>query len=195
MPTYDIVTVVFDEEIELLALQAKSIEMFGRQLSIGNIFIAINGPNENRTIRRVKSDVLDRYGDRRDQVQIVPGRELLEFPNSLGWHSKQTLKLAIAARVRSENCLTLDAKNHWVRPIDDEAFFDRGGVAYFHPHSMRDHDMAEHYYKCAELCGIDAEKSIDRCFPSITPAMLHRSYVLGLHEFIKNRHQTSFERM
>ncbi|MGB8982107.1 MAG: DUF6492 family protein, partial [Anaerolineales bacterium] len=195
MPRYDIATVVFEEEVEFLALQAKSLRMFGSQLSINAIHIVVNGSEQDQTIERIRSDVLAHYGERAAQVQIVPARDLLQFPDSPGWHSQQALKFAIASHTVSDCYVTLDAKNHLVRNSDDSIFFNREGVAYFHPTSLRQHEMAKHYYKCAELCGIDAEEFIDLCLPSITPSTLHKAHVFGLQQFLLETHGASFETM
>jgi hypothetical protein len=193
-PRYDLVTVVYDEEVELLALQAKSIDLFGRRLSIGRIYIIANGPRQDRTIRRLRAEVVPKYGRRGSQVEIVPARELMELSETTaGWYSQQVLKLAIARRVRSKLYITLDAKNHLIRESDDGIFFSPAGTPLFHPASLR--DMSINFVQCANICGIDAAKYMSRAYPSITPAVLYTSHVCDLHGFLEESGYGTLEDM
>jgi len=182
-PRYDLVTVVYDEEVELLALQAKSIDLFGRRLSINRIYIIANGPRQDRTIKRLRTEVLPMYGTRDSQVEIIPARDLMELSESAaGWYSQQVLKLAIARRIRSKVYTTLDAKNHLIRDSDDSIFFSPTGTPLFHPASLR--DVSINFAQCAKICDIDAEKYISQAYPVITPAVLYSSHVRDLQDFL-----------
>jgi hypothetical protein len=196
MPHYDVVTVVYADEVDLLALQAQSIRLFGRQLSINRIYIIVNGPQQDRTLRRVAAEVLPRYGERAAQVEIVPAGNLMACSETAsGWHTQQVLKLAIADRIETDHYIVLDAKNHMVVQSGDAIFFSTDGRAHFQPISFREAaaTMKPHFQTCALICGIDAESHIDGALPSHTPVVLCRSHVLGLHSFLREYHRTSVE--
>jgi hypothetical protein len=198
MPLFDLVTVVFSQEIELLALQAKSIRLFGDRLSINRIVVIANGADQDGTSARVRSEVLPLYGGRRRQVEVIPGRRLMSLSEmTAGWHTQQVLKLAIAAHMEANQYVSLDAKNHLIRHADDAIFFAPDGRARYQPICYRDCMAATmpHFFKCAEICRIDAEAHIDRALPSYTPILLHRRHVLGLHDFLREHHRTSLERL
>jgi uncharacterized protein DUF6492 len=190
MPLYDIVTVVYDEEVELLALQARSLSLFGRQLSIAKIYIVVNGRNQDSTIERLHSEVLPLYDSRSSQVHIIPGRDLTPYSeNAAGWHTQQVIKIAVARIIETTHYVTFDAKNHLVRLIDDGVFFDPEGLPYFCPASAR--GMTDHFMESARVCGIDGSQCIDWCFPTITPAVLYREHALGLARFIEESRSIS----
>jgi hypothetical protein len=184
MQPYDIATVVFDEEIELLALQAKSIDLFGQQLSIGRIHLIANGPKQKQLIDRITSEVFPFYGRRKSQVQIIAGQDIT--PRSVtasGWYAQQVIKIAVAKQVNATHYVTLDAKNHLVRLVDDRVFFCREGIPWFYPASQRG-PMSDYFMNSARICGVDGDAHIDSTFPTITPAVLYRDQALNLLDFI-----------
>ena len=101
----DIVTVVFDEELPVLRVQAQSIDLFCEDLGIKNIYVIVN--DQDSFVQQIDIAWWGRYQRR---VHIVPrsvfGCEYVEN----GWVSQQALKLLGASLSHNHWCMILDAK-------------------------------------------------------------------------------------
>lgn len=107
----DFATVVFQEELELLKVQAKSINLYCKQEPIDNIFVIINDTK----------DICDRvnlswYRDLASKVRVLHCSELTNVTYDMhGWDSQQLLKLLISVKSLSKYCFVLDAKTWFVK--------------------------------------------------------------------------------
>ena len=119
----DIVTVVFRDELPVLQLQAESIELYCRNMTLGNIVIVINDDTMN-------ADEIDLswYGELAGLVKIVHRRDFgVEFSNN-GWLTQQLCKMLAGASITfSKWSMVLDAKTILVQPVVRERIFDNAG--------------------------------------------------------------------
>ena len=110
----DLCTVVFRDELDVLRLQARSIQLYARDLNPRSIYVMVNDDSE--------IDVAI-YGDLADRVRVIPrsiyGCEWSEN----GWLSQQVLKLYGAALSSDTWCMVLDAKTLFVRPVLQRELF------------------------------------------------------------------------
>jgi hypothetical protein len=116
----DICTVVFDAELDVLKLQARSIELYCQHIGLKNIFVMVND-----------SSSVDPawYGAFADHVRIVPRTEFDCEWSDNGWVSQQVLKLLGAARSTNAWCMIVDAKTLFVRPVELDQVLEDGRAA------------------------------------------------------------------
>jgi hypothetical protein len=106
----DLITVVFNEELDTLKTQAQSIAVYGRD--IDTIFVVINddlgtGSQIDRTW----------WGVWQEQVQILNRQVFGKQWSDNGWVSQQALKLMTATVSSNKWSMILDAKTFFVRPM------------------------------------------------------------------------------
>jgi hypothetical protein len=114
----DIITIVFQEEIETLKTQARSLDVYGKDL--GTIFVVINEDASTGLGSRI-----DRawWGQFQDHVRVIPREEFGSvwidygplFNN--GWVSQQALKLLTSTISSNDWSMILDAKTFFVKPM------------------------------------------------------------------------------
>lgn len=116
----DICTVVFDAELDVLKLQARSIELYCQDIGLKNIFVMVNDASSVDPTW---------YGSFADRVRVVPRSDFdCEWSNN-GWVSQQVLKLLGAAQSKNDWCMIVDAKTLFVRPVKLEEIIVDGCVA------------------------------------------------------------------
>ncbi len=139
-PAFDILTICFSGEIDLLRLQARSLAAFFPSDLLGRIFVLVNDVEEEACLRAIEALRPD-YGphaarlqtlrpadlfttrarglDRLRQIALrLPGRRHEGgWKGHRGWIVQQALKLAAARAVTAPMVLILDAKNHFLKPV------------------------------------------------------------------------------
>lgn len=119
----DIVTVVFREELEVLKLQAQSIELYCQDLDIGEITVVVNDPD----LDIVEVD-FDWWGTLKDRVKVVQRSALnIQYIDN-GWVTQQALKLIASTMGKSSHSMILDAKTLFVKPVSLNDIFDQQGL-------------------------------------------------------------------
>jgi hypothetical protein len=116
----DICTVVFDAELDVLKLQARSIELYCQHIGLKNIFVMVND------LSRVDPAW---YGSFADHVRVVPRSDFDCEWSDNGWVSQQVLKLLGAAQSNNAWCMIVDAKTLFVRPVDLDQMIVDGRAA------------------------------------------------------------------
>ena len=108
----DIITVVFREELSVLKLQAKSIELYCQDLDIGNIIVVVNDDD-------LDLSELDHswWGQFSDRVVFVHRQTWNINYAENGWLTQQLLKMLATGVGKSEWSIVLDAKTIFVRPV------------------------------------------------------------------------------
>jgi Family of unknown function (DUF6492) len=108
----DLVTVVFDQELNTLRTQARSIAVYGK--NIGTIFVVINDTVD-------LSSQIDRswWGIWQDHVQIINRQVFGCKWSDNGWVSQQVLKLMTATISCNQWSIILDAKTFFVRSMPE----------------------------------------------------------------------------
>jgi hypothetical protein len=116
----DICTVVFDAELDVLKLQARSIELYCQNIGLSNIFVMVN---DSSTVDPAW------YGSFADCVKIVPRSTFDCEWSDNGWVSQQVLKLLGAAQSNNAWCMIVDAKTLFVRPVELDQVLVNGCAA------------------------------------------------------------------
>jgi len=116
----DICTVVFDAELDVLKLQARSIELYCKDIGLKNIFVMVNDSSQVDPVW---------YGTFADRVRVIPRDKFGCAWSDNGWVSQQVLKLLGAAMSDNAWCMIVDAKTLFVRPVDLDQMIVDGRAA------------------------------------------------------------------
>ena len=116
----DICTVVFDAELDVLKLQARSIELYCQHIGLKNIFVMVNDASPVDPAW---------YGSFADHVRVVPRSTFGCSWSDNGWVSQQVLKLLGAAQSNNAWCMIVDAKTLFVRPVELDQVLADGRAA------------------------------------------------------------------
>ncbi|WP_392508041.1 DUF6492 family protein [Naumannella halotolerans] len=182
---FDVVSICFRDELPLLALQSRSIDVFWDLDMIGNYMIIINDPESadecrDYITRRILPSMSDRL---RAVTRVVTADDLIgQVMPGRGWKTQQALKLAVARAVESPFYLALDAKNHFVKPVSGEDFFDADLTPYAAQRVYKE-DESQRYWLNASyrLLGLTPPVTGDlRAGVTVTPYMFQRRHVLDL---------------
>jgi hypothetical protein len=108
----DIVTVVFKQELPILKVQAKSVDLYCKDLDIQTIFVIVN--DDDSVVNLIDPGW---WGSLQSQVRIIP-RSLFacQFVEN-GWVSQQALKLLASSLSDYTWSIVLDAKTLFVTPM------------------------------------------------------------------------------
>lgn len=150
------VTVVYEGELPLLALQARSLVQFIEHHIIAQIIILVNDVDEESLIQKIKDDYLHFYGPLADRVRVVRSADVFTGPqrSSLlnrfltywaknpqlrfrkrrggwqcnnGWSMQQAFKLCSARVAHAKHIVLLDTKNVFVKQMRIGDFVDDMG--------------------------------------------------------------------
>jgi hypothetical protein len=122
----DITTVVFAEEIPLIEIQARSIDLYTPPELIDSVFVVVN---DDRDV----CSKIDKswWGQHHHKVKIFHFSDFSYFPaNMNGWDSQQLLKLLVAAKSQNTYTYVLDAKTWFVKTLLPEFLFDSNSKAH-----------------------------------------------------------------
>lgn len=187
----ELVTIVYRPELLLLQLQARSI---GRHLSLDNVrkvHVVLNedAPDELRAL--IEAFAADEYGQASDRLRIWSASELMPSQELRGWRKQQTLKLAIARHIQTAKFLVLDAKNHFVRPVNSDTFLDEiGRIRSFW--TTQGGSLQNYLINCLRYYGLPVEWSLQAAMPAITPFGLYTQAVVTMMDNIAARENMSF---
>ncbi|ASR56527.1 MULTISPECIES: DUF6492 family protein [Cellulomonas] len=174
MPALTFVTPVFEAEVQLLGLQARS---FARHAPSDARVVVLD--NTRRGLREV--DALVRaYGALAPRVRVLRPADVTDLPTTSGWRSQQILKLAVARLVETPHYVALDAKNHFVARPDDAFFVAADGRARVRAYSYTDHTLRPALERVCRYLGLDPAEHVGRFAATTTPFTLDREVVLAM---------------
>jgi len=188
----DFVTVIYEPEIGMLELQARSFATFVPQELVGQIILI--GNDTQKLCDHLKSRIVPCYGDLAKKVIVHPKERIAPGMPSWGhgWKTQQVLKLCVCDFVNTASYIVLDAKNHFIRPISPLDIFAENG--HLRSWKLSYIDNFENLCRSSfEYFGIDAEAYITRLPPSITPVPLIKEYVRGLLNYILEKERLLFQ--
>lgn len=113
---FDFITVVFQEELPLLKIQARSFDQYVPNDAVNQITIVVNDTN-NLDIDTAW------WGTHATKVVIRKGTQF----NLSGWESQQLLKLLAASESTAEWAFVLDAKTWFIKEFDQTRLFSSAG--------------------------------------------------------------------
>ena len=107
----DICTVVFEEELPVLRLQAQSIDLYCQDIGVNSIYVIVNDA--------MGVDQIDTawWGSLQDRVVVIPRSAFGSYWVNNGWVSQQVLKLLGASISYNTYTMVLDAKTIFVRNL------------------------------------------------------------------------------
>ena len=115
----DIVTVVFEDELPILRVQAESIDLYGQDIGIQRIFVIVND----------HAGVVDNidplwWGSLSNRVQIIHRNHFgCRFVDN-GWVSQQALKMLGSSLSTNQYSMILDAKTILIQSVKLNQLFD-----------------------------------------------------------------------
>ena len=189
-PGTTIVTVVFEPELPLLKLQAKSMARFLDPAYAARIIVLDNSARgiPGRVWQRLRRS----YGELGDSVELVSGRRLSGDVSAAGWYSQQVLKLAVSGIVETPTYLTLDSKNHFVRAAGAKDFEAEDGRARGNFHGYEAHPLRPKLERVLAYFGLDPEASVPRFGATATPFTLYTHKVRAMIDDVESKSGASF---
>lgn len=184
------VSVVFEAELDLLRLQARSMARYVLDTSIDEILVIDNTSNGMRPV--AKASLLAEYGALAPQVRLLRPADICRVPGTTGWRSQQVLKLCVANHISSDTYVVLDAKNHFVAPMRPEFFMSPDGRARVTAYSYRDHPLRPSLEKVLGYLGLDPEPLVHRFTATVTPFVLDTQSVRQLIQDLESASLRSF---
>ena len=179
----DLVTVVFQDELPILQVQAQSVDLYAQHVGIQNIYVMVN--DDSQVAEQIDPAW---WGTLADRVRIVP-RNIFsaEFSHD-GWHSQQILKLLGSSLSYNRWSLVLDAKTILVQDIRlDQLFMPDGRMSWGHYPIQPVFEESGRI--TSELFEIDLECVLA---PMGVPFLFDNQLVRGLIGDIESRTRTPF---
>ena len=141
----DLITVVFQEELPLLRIQAESINQYVNPEDINTITVVVNDADK-------VADLIDpmwwRFNS--EKVQIKKSSSWNYTSRVNGWESQQLCKLLAASEAESAWSMVLDAKTWFIDYLNLNLLFTdnraNSGVAGISPHFVSSQQFVEQYY-------------------------------------------------
>lgn len=115
----DIVTVVFEQELEVLKSQARSIDLYCDDRIVGNIYIVVN--DSPALLDQIDKNWWGKYHDR---VCLIHRQMFSTAWSDNGWISQQALKLLASACSYNTWSMILDAKTIFIKSLTERIVFD-----------------------------------------------------------------------
>jgi hypothetical protein len=116
----NLITIVFNEELPVLKMQAQSISLYLDPHLVSNIVVVVN--DHQSVISRIDKSW---WGPFSNRVIVIPRNMFSHNFTSTGWHSQQLLKLLAASICYNPWSLILDAKTLFVRALTNQDLFDQ----------------------------------------------------------------------
>lgn len=187
----DFVTVVYNDELNFLETQARSIELYVPREQIGKIIVILNEELNKPLPEDNIPCVVDPawYGINADKVQIFDYHDFgytnynYDYSFRAGWENQQLCKLLAAKLVQNEWYCVLDAKTWFVNPFNYFNFVS-GDAHKFNIREIEWHPgFAESVKSINRELGIDMKTAIG---PAGVPFFVHSNTVLEMMQYIEN---------
>ncbi|ALJ19075.1 DUF6492 family protein [Microbacterium sp. No. 7] len=162
-----VVTVVFEVEIPLLLLQARSLrahvpaERIARYIVIDNTARGLSPADRRR--------IAGELGDHAPRLRVVRPADLVDVPAAKGWVVQQVLKLAVSALVDTDHYVALDAKNHFVRTPAPDFFVSADGRARVNTYSYEEHPLRPQLETVLAYTGLEPGALVRDFTATVTP--------------------------
>jgi hypothetical protein len=172
---YTFVTVVFEDELDLMLLQARSMQIYGARDIIEKIWVIDNSRRGLPSTWLTR--LLHEYGDFASRVQIIRSRDLASIPRAKGWTTQQILKLAVSKHILTDRYVLLDCKNHLVHPLTRTYLEAKDGKPRTHLHSYSGHPLRKHLERVLAYYRIPAEEHVTNFSATATPFVMYTAIV------------------
>lgn len=181
------VTVMFEPELPLLELQARSAGRFLEGSSVEQ-FLIIDNTKQGMSVpqrRRISHE----YGALLPKVRFLRPTDLIDVPSADGWFIQQILKLAVARRVDSRTYVVLDAKDHFVRSTSGRDFVGDSGKGKVPVYPYTRHPLREHLERALTYLGADPEPYVSRFAATVTPFTFETEAVIAMMDELAARRE------
>lgn len=180
-----LVTVVFEAEIPLLELQARSMAVWLPPDLVHDIVVI---DNTDRGLReRDRRELVRRYGPLAERVTLLRPSDIVDdVPPTTGWVRQQILKLEVAKTVRTSRYVVLDAKNHFIASPTMDFFVDHDGRARIATYSYEDHPLRHHLESVLRYLDLPADH-VHEFTATITPFVLDTDVVTAMIADVEQR--------
>lgn len=191
-PPLSFVTAVFESELHLHTLQARS---FAVHLAAADVDEIVVLDNTRRGLRESERRALiTRFGPHSPRVRVIAREALGQVGAASGWRSQQILKLAVAAEISSPHYVVLDAKNHFVRAPGPEEFVASDGRSRVPAYSFENHPLRPSLTRVLEYFSLDPSRYVTRFTATTTPFVLETEQVRDLVDDVQLRSGHDFAR-
>lgn len=182
------VTVVFEPELPLLRLQARSLARHLDPDAIAELVVLDNcaGGMGGRAERALRAALGPELGRR---CRVLRTAALGVDGAAEGWRSQQAAKLLVARLVRTPHYVVLDAKNHLIAPCR-AADLVEDGRARGATHSYAEHPLRAGLERTLGALGADAAtiEALVQDFPrTVTPFVLETALVRRMLDDVEAR--------
>lgn len=186
---YTFVTVVFGGDVELMNLQARSMDRYCPEWLVHEIILIDNFTTEKPKgwLERLKSD----YGKLWSKVRIIEASKITPTKGVYGWWTQQALKLAVASHVKTDRYVLLDAKNHLVCPLTRDFLETSTGKTKINGRPYNDHPLHIHLVACCKYVGLDAASAEKWFVRTTTPFTIVTSEARSLVSSLETREKTN----
>ena len=182
----DFVTVAFRADLPLLRLQARSMARHLDPALPGQVIVIGNAPGDAALAGDFAREILPEYGALAPRVRWVPGEALADFRGAprrdSGWRRQQALKLEAHRLVTAPAYVTLDCKNHFIRPAGHDAFLAPDGRLRMAPRDTLPDQMS-----AFDLFGVPPGRRPAVMFHIVTPFALRTAEVAAMDAALRAR--------
>jgi len=169
------VTVVFEAELPLLELQARSMARSVPPELVAAVIVIDNSARGMSASTRDR--LLLQYGAVAPKVRIMPADDVAKVPGTTGWRSQQVLKLTVADLVETPTYVVLDAKHHFVREPSADYFLSDDGRGRVNTHSYENHVLRPILERVLTYVGLEPTEHVGRFTETAPPFVLDKSLV------------------
>jgi len=191
----DLVTITFEGDIRLTALQILSVSRLLDHSNIGRYVVILNGKNNSKLEYFLKKNIEPFISSSLiAKIEYVQAAHLLPHNDPQGWRGQQLLKLVVAKYQTARYYLILDAKNHFIHRTSVADFFTDTAIKTLRREASRIHRTNIKKSFIAFDIKDRAEQLRDSAMPTITPYMMDAGLVRAMMSEIEARYAgKSFE--
>lgn len=186
------VTVAHEIDFALMRLQARSMARYCRRDQIDRILVVENftpGIEPNW-----RADLLCAYGCLAPLVEFHRSYDITPLtPNIGGWWTQQVLKLMIARVVKSERYVVLDAKNHFVAPLEASFLVSPNRLPTTRRYGYEAHPLRDALERTLQYLDVDPAPQVGLFMPTSTPFTIYRQIALDLIDYVERREGKPFQ--
>lgn len=172
----DTITIVFQEELDVLKQQARSLDLYVK--NIDTVFVVIN---QDKDLAQQIDPAW--WGQHQNRVCIVPRNRFGHKWSHDGWVSQQVLKLMANTICQQDWAVILDAKTLFVRPLAELLPRPTVGQLGIHPVFNPSRDIAN------ALFDIDVKKQLG---PGGVPFVINRALTCEMISWIETQTRRPF---
>jgi hypothetical protein len=176
------VTVVFEADLPLLRLQARSMARYLDPAAVASLIVVDHCDPPMST--RQRSGLVQLYGGLADRVRYLTAADVLPDLVGVGWRDQQALKLAVHRLVGTEEYVALDAKNAFVRTTTLSDFHEDDGRLRLGRHSYVGHPLRSDVARTAAFLGVRDASVLDSFPVTHTPFVFVTDEVAALLEHL-----------